>query len=75
MSVTELETLKLKWLKKTGEYMPPEIADLQIEKIRLAVEMASQGHTVFVPRLIPIPEAAADENASMQEWDSHGELT
>jgi hypothetical protein len=62
----ELEKLRARWLVKTGEEMPDEIASLPLDRIRKAVTWREAGVMVGVPKLLT--QADVDDS-SMMDWD------
>ena len=62
----ELEALKARWLAKTGEDMPDEIASLPLERIRKAVTWCEAGITVGVPKALTPAEV---DESSLMDWD------
>lgn len=68
--MTDLEKLKRRWLRKTGEPMPHAVACLEIDVIRRAVQRVEAGDTVFVPG-VPVTRVS-DE--TLREWDNDSEF-
>jgi hypothetical protein len=66
MKSMELEALKARWLVKTGEEMPDEIASLPMERIRKAVTWREAGVMVGVPKAL---EPVEEDESSMVDWD------
>jgi hypothetical protein len=66
MKSMELEALKARWLVKTGEEMPDEIASLPMERIRKAVTWCEAGVMVGVPKAL---EPVEEDESSMVDWD------
>lgn len=69
--MTEIEKLKARWLRKTGDDMPQSIAALDLDTIRRAVRRTEAGEIVFVPG-VPVTTKRSDE--SFMEWDHGGEF-
>lgn len=70
-NIPEIERLKRKWKKLTGEDMPTEIASQDIAVVRSAVEKTANDDHVFVP--VSRPTESKDGygyGSSMREWDS-----
>jgi len=71
----EIQSLMARWRKKTGGPMPLEIAQLPLEKIKLAVRLIERGDTVAVPKGLSLGEprhAIEFGNDSMMDDDQHG---
>jgi hypothetical protein len=66
MRLMELEALKARWLAKTGEDMPDEIASLPLERIRKAVTWREAGIVVGVPKALTPAEV---DESSLMDWD------
>ena len=69
--MSEIQTLKRRWQKKTGEDMPDNIASLPLDRIRRAVDLTEKGITVVVPKTVAAVEVAEE---SMVAWDRHKEF-
>jgi hypothetical protein len=68
----ELEELKERWQRKTGEPMPPEILLLPLKKICKAVLLVEAGVTVVIPKGATTVEEDIDrfrDESSILEWD------
>lgn len=70
-ATTELEKLQHRWLRKTGDDMPQNIAVLDIRIVRSAVLRTEAGETVFVPGATVMSETRNGYGCgdSMREWD------
>lgn len=68
MTLTQLQK---RWLRKTGEEMPADIAALPLERVQRAVLMVERGDTVFVPRMRSLPVV---DTSSMKDWDKDSEF-
>lgn len=66
----DINRLKQRWIKKTGDEMPPEIQDLEIGVIHRAVIRVERGETVFVPK----KPLTAESVGSMAEWDKQDRM-
>jgi len=65
-----------RWRKKTGVSMPIEIAQLCLEKIKLAVRLIERGDVVAVPKSLSLgdPNKPIDmDDDSLMDWDRHKE--
>jgi len=72
----ELPALMARWRKKTGVSMPIEIAQLCLEKIKLAVRLIERGDVVAVPKSPSLgnPSSSIDmTDDSLMDWDRHKE--
>jgi hypothetical protein len=65
-----------RWRKKTGVSMPIDVAQLSLEKIRLAVRLIERGDLVAVPKGLSLgnPSRPIDiSDYSLMDWDRHKE--
>lgn len=71
----EIPGLMARWRKKSGGPMPLEIAQLPLEKIKLAVRLVEAGSVVVVPKGLSLgepPHAMEFGEDSMMDDDQHG---
>lgn len=69
--VMTLTQLQKRWLRKTGEEMPADIAALPLERVKRAVELVEDGQQVFVPRMKSL---RVEDTSSMKDWDKDSEF-
>jgi len=72
----EIQSLMSRWRKKTGTAMPLDIASMEIEKIRFAVDRIERGDIVVVPKGLSLgdPKRPIDlSDDSLMDWDRNSE--
>jgi hypothetical protein len=72
----ELPALMARWRRKTGVSMPIDVAQLSLEKIRLAVRLIERGDVVAVPKGLSLgkPSRPIDiSDESLMDWDRNSE--
>jgi hypothetical protein len=70
--MSEIQTLRARWRRKTGEDMPDNIASLPMDRIRRAVELTEKGIVVAVPK--PVSNTKEEPVCSMMDFDRHKEF-
>jgi len=69
MSIDETKKLQRRWRKITGQDKPPEIARLEIDLIRRAVQRKAAGEEVFLPKE-PVSQPVESSGGELIWWDS-----
>lgn len=69
MKTEEKQHLNLRWRKITGQDMPSDIARLEIDLIRRAVEHKAAGEEVFLPKE-PVSRPDDRVGGELIWWDS-----
>lgn len=72
----EIPVLMARWRKKTGVAMPLDIASMEIEKIRFAVDRIERGDIIVVPKSLSLgdPKQPIDlTDDSLMDWDRNSE--
>jgi hypothetical protein len=71
-----IPALMARWRKKTNQPMPLDIAQLSLEKIKLAVRLIERGDVVAVPKSLSLgnPSRQIDiSDDSLMDWDRNSE--